>query len=181
MIDSKIKTIQLLDALKTLEQSQLQAFLHTFECKQSPDLERFLFERSIEFEKRDLSRTYIVYDESKGVILGFYSIGLKSLQLSENTSVSKNLQKRMNMDPDSRILQTHLLGQLCRSESSAPGFGESMMNSALKVFRNVKKEVGCKLIRVDCDPIMTGYYEKHGFKSIAFNKEKNQLQMIAFI
>gem|GEM_PF-2837252 len=47
-----------------------------------------------------------------------------------------------------------------------------MMNSALKVFRNVKKEVGCKLIRVDCDPIMTGYYEKHGFKSIAFNKEK---------
>ena len=65
-----------------------------FSCKKNNDLEEFLSTRAILYEQVSKSRTYLFIDEDaldeKISILGYFSIGLKTLMLPDNLSNNKS-------------------------------------------------------------------------------------------
>ena len=144
-------------------------------------MESFLKEKAVMLEKKDLSRTYILVRPGSGNILGYYSLGMKCVRIPDDSELKERIRNKMNVDPDTNVAQSYLLGQLCRSEESMPGLGASMINDALDIFREIKERIGCRLVRIDCDPNIREYYEERGFVYIGTNRNKNLCQMVIYI
>ncbi len=174
-------TLLLRNLIDSVSEEDLRKFLGTFRCKINPDMEDFIVNKAITMEKRELTRTYILVDAQSHRALGYYSLGMKCLRVPADAPVSRRTRDRMNVDADTSVSQSYLLGQLCRDDSAPKGLGAQMMKDALKIFKRSNELVGCRLVRIDCDDELRGYYESNGFRFISKNEQKNLDQMVIFI
>ncbi|MBR4225426.1 MAG: hypothetical protein IKR86_01320 [Candidatus Methanomethylophilaceae archaeon] len=141
----------------------------------------FLADKAIAMERRDLSRTYLAFDQSRRTILGFFAVGMKCISIPEDSLLSRSMLRQCNIDSASGVAQAFLLGQLARSRSSPKGFGDVLIDQAVDVIRKAKSLVGCRLLRLDCADELVPYYEKHGFRMIRKNSEKDLNQMMIIV
>ena len=75
------------------DKAALNSILSLFSCRDD-DINRFLYEKSIEFERIGKSRTYLIFSEKdfqnqRAVVLGYFSLALKTLILPENIPKKK--------------------------------------------------------------------------------------------
>ena len=75
--------LPLAELLNTSDESEVNDFLSTFRCSRDKDYEDFLKEKSVAFEKRWLSRTYLITNEAGEEILAYFSIGLKCASIND--------------------------------------------------------------------------------------------------
>ena len=76
------------------DKEELTMLLNSFACAQDEDIERFLYERAIEFEELSKTRTYLICDqeqlEKSGmealIIYGYISLALKILSVASDVS-----------------------------------------------------------------------------------------------
>lgn len=141
----------------------------------------FLKEKAIPMEKRDLSRTYLAFNDSDKSLLGYVSIGMKCIRIPKENLLSKNLLRQCNIDDSVGVAQAYLLGQLARSKQSPKGFGDALIDLAIGKIREAKGIVGCRVLRLDCADELLPYYEKHGFTLIRKNPEKDLNQMMIIV
>lgn len=141
---------------------------------------KFLREDAIAMELRGLSRTHLVLDND-AQILGFFTLGVKCTRIPEENRLSKSTLKRMNIESATGVAQSYLLGQLCRSKASPPGFGKELINRAFKMISVCNAMVGCRMIRLDCEDGLIGYYEKYGFKLIRCSPDGTLNQMMTIL
>ena len=91
------------------DENLLYGIFDTFSCPKNKDIEDFLKEKSIDFEKKHFSRTYLVIDEHQN-LAGYFTLALKAMNLDKR--VSNRLRKLVSgysNKPDSAI---YLIGQL---------------------------------------------------------------------
>ena len=157
----------------------LQAFLDGYHDCVGSEQESFLKSKAIMMEKRNICRTYLAVDGQRH-ILGYFSIGLRCIKVPESDESSKDFNKKMNVDPETKVAQSYLIGQLSRSRSSSKGLGSMLMADAIGLIRTANHIVGCRLVRVDCDDALTGHYSSHGFRKLKENGvgELNQMAYI---
>lgn len=136
----------------------------------------FLSKKSITMEKKGECRMYIAINTDDMKIIGFFSLGVRCLEIPDDCGLSKNLLKKMNRSEDN-IAQAYLLGQLSRAEGYK-GFGKTLIDEALLKVREAYDLVGCRLLRIDCMDKLIGYYEEYGFHYVKKNADKDLNQMI---
>ena len=139
----------------------------------------FLAKMSIVMEKRSECRTYIAFDSETSEIMGFFAIGFRCLEVSDDCGLSKSMLKKLNRSEDN-IAQAYLLGQLSRAEGY-PGFGKTLINEAISKIREAQEIVGCRVVRIDCTDELIGYYQEYGFYYVKKNLRKNLNQMIMLL
>jgi len=173
--------ISLSTLLNKHEKKEVEEILSTFVPvhKDSTPAE-FLYRRAIVMEQKDLSRTHIATSGNME-IFGFFTLGIKCLRIHEGNQLSKTMLRNMNIEESTGVAQSYLLGQLCRAEGSEAGFGAILMGEALRMARICMEIVGCRMIRLDCNDDMVGYYKKAGFKIIGKSPEGNLNQMMSFL
>ncbi|MDO5852805.1 MAG: hypothetical protein Q4Q62_01830 [Thermoplasmata archaeon] len=168
--------------LKRSPEDVIQGLFDEFSCSRNPEVESYLHHSAIMMEKKDLSRTYLVFDAESGMLIGFFSLGIRCMTVDpKNKSISESFRKRMNVDSDTSVAQAYLLGQLARNDGSPKGYGKEMVDEALEVMHQCKERVGCRLVRVDCDDDLIPYYESLGFTLVVRNGPKNLCQMVTVI
>lgn len=155
--------------------------LKDFDSYADKTTSEFLWEKAIPMEKRDLSRTYLAFNDSDKSLLGFVSIGMKCIRIPEENLLSKNLLRQCNIDDSVGVAQAYLLGQLARSKGSPKGFGDALIDLAIGKVREAKEIVGCRVLRLDCTDELLSYYEKHGFTLIRKNLDKDLNQMVIIV
>ena len=143
--------------------------------------DQFIRIKAIAMERRDISRTYLAISKTDGLILGYVTIGMKCMRIPTENMLSNSILKQMNIEESTGVSQAYLFGQLARSKQSSEGFGDKLIDYALKLFREAKRMVGCRMVRLDCSDELVQYYEKHGFRLISKNQKKNLNQMMIFI
>jgi len=141
---------------------------------------QFLEDNAITMEKRDLSRTFLAISDD-GIILGFFSLGMKCIRIPDDSLLSTKISKQCNIEPSTEVAQAYLLGQLARSADSPKGFGDVLIQDAVKLLRSAKSVVGCRMLRLDCTDELVSYYSRHGFVRIRRNDEQDLNQMMTFI
>ena len=99
-------------------------------------------------EKRDLSRTYLAVSMDDNTILGFITIGMKCMRVPQENLLSKSVMRQMNIEENSGVAQAYLLGQLVRSKNTSSGFGDRLIDFAMEIFRESKRNVGCRIVRL---------------------------------
>jgi len=162
----------------------LEECLSNFSCIQGgDDVKNYLVKNAIVDEKRWVSKTYLfISDDLQKNILGYFTVSLKYIMVSDGLQLSKNSIKRLNPDSNS-IAQCRLIGQLGRSTHAEKGFGTHILRYAIGMMRQFAKKEGCRTLRIDCanNKKLMEYYVKHGFRPISKNKDNDLIQMITML
>ena len=106
-----------------LGENRLLQVLSGFSCLRNPDVERFLKKSSVEFTKKNQSVTYLVFDISSMVLVGYFTLALKPLTVRGETvsnTVKKKLLRVSEWDEksDTYTMSAYLIAQLGKNFTS---------------------------------------------------------------
>ena len=178
----------MLISLKTLineleEDKELKPLLSSFSCSQDEDIESFLHNRAIEFERLSKSRTYLVLDQDEMItkdikdltVFGYISLALKILTVPD--SVSNRVRKELD-GFSAKIhgvqisdFPCYLIGQLSRN-SDVPHdslSGEMLINFAHDVISASVDAVGGRYMMIECrdSDKLVRFYKNNGYDEIS--------------
>lgn len=169
-------------------EEEINVLLHSFASLKSQDssgaddVEYFLHNKAIQFEKMDLSRTHLVMStyQSKPFIAGYFSLSPKPLVLPKRQfkKLSNNQQRRLmgighKTDQQSYTIPGYLLGQLGKSFSTEAlkancCSGQDLLELAYTKIREIHRLLGGKAIHLECEdhPKILDFYTRSGFSQI---------------
>lgn len=177
----EINIIPLLDILDNYSENEVESKFSTFSCQKNVDVQRFLRENSIPYEKAHNARTYLLVDENLN-ILAFYSLALKTI-CSDGLNLTSNLKKKIKgYGSYSKKLHTgFLIGQLARNDNCKRKnlSGDQILQFAILQLVEIQNHIGGRLIVIDCVDQLLEFYERNSFLKIG--KEDKLNIMIKFI
>lgn len=163
------------------------------------DVEKFLLENSIQYQKMGLATTHLVFSTYKGnsVLVGYFSIANKPLVLNSRAynNLSKTQQKRFSKvgyrlrgeDGKQRksdlIIPSFLIGQVGKNYAeealktkSINGF--NLVALAEEMIKEAVSMVNGKYIWLECQPNekLLKFYQNSGYNQVAdYQDQHNQL------
>jgi hypothetical protein len=156
----------------------------SFSCKDK-DVEYFLKNKAAEFEKRDKSRTYLVFDDDRylsgdATILAYFTLSLKSLEFGD--TLSKNKIKDIDgFSKEVSGVAIALIGQLGKDEGEAIDvLGEDLLDLCMDKIFQVKNLIGGRYVLIECHDIdkVVDFYRNNGFERLQVDNSDNYLQMV---
>ncbi|WP_037283910.1 hypothetical protein [Saccharibacillus sacchari] len=197
-----LNIISLYDMLRSIPiESDIQKLLSSFKSMNAQDstgaddVEFFLHNKAIQFEKMDLARTYLVMStyQSKPILVGYFSISNKPLTMpgKQFRKLSKSLQKRLTGmgsrgEQSSYIIKGYLLGQLGKNFSTEAlaancCSGNDLLQIVYKKVAEAHRIVGGRILYLECEnvPKIIEFYRSNGFSQIeGFETENGYCMMV---
>ena len=184
--------------MNTAEDSVLQRALSSFECEYDRDIQKFLHNRAVMFERLLKSKTYLIVDDEQVqnpevafedlTIYGCISLSLKVFTIPETLSNRQRLQldgfSAKEHGKQIANLPCYLIGQLARN-SNVPKdsiTGTELLNTAYELIGRAVQAVGGRNILVECRniPQLEKFYVDNGFDKVSQIQDGDQ-DMIQFI
>ena len=133
-----------------LGESRLLQVLSGFSCLRNPDVERFLKKSSVEFTKKNQSVTYLVFDISSMVLVGYFTLALKPLTVRGETvsnTVKKKLLRVSEWDEksDTYTMSAYLIAQLGKNYTNGANnkiTGKELVELAWTVIEDAQYMLG---------------------------------------
>ncbi len=135
-----------------------------FDCGNAV-LNDWLTQRASQWDKKDLSRTYVLLPKGTTTIAGYYSLSNHHVSYS---SLAANQAKGI----PSVDVPVVLLGKLAVSQNfQGSGLGRLLLVDALRRVTALADKVGVRAVEVDAiDDEARNFYLKHGFVSLVDNR-----------
>lgn len=112
-----LQIMNILDVLEYDGEDNLKNMLSSFSCPQNAEIDSFLKINSLNFARRKLSITYLVFDENDGEILGYFTLAHKAIEI-KNDNISNTTRRklsshaRLDTDTNSFTASAFLLAQI---------------------------------------------------------------------
>ena len=139
-----------------------------FDCEDD-DLNDFLFNKALLYQKELLATTFIVESEER--TLGYYSVLNDSLQLKEEDFPSKSKYKKFlsylipHPKRHLKSVPAVKIGRLAIDKTfKGKGLGSVIMANIISKCIKMNEEQACRLITVDAYKQAVPFYQKMGFK-----------------
>ena len=171
----KMKSRSLEEMVERYGEEQTAKFLQTFTCPMNSEVESFLRNKAMISFKLSSSQTYIVTDDESGLILGYYTLVLKSYNVNGTLLSSNNRRLIARFAEEDEAGNFHaavyLIAQIGKNfavDESKRISGSELISLALDEFRAIKSRVGGKLVMVEREddrPKLLTFYQANGFKS----------------
>ncbi|MBC1423914.1 hypothetical protein [Listeria seeligeri] len=167
--------VSLSDLLDSFKENEIEEKIKSsFSCRREKDLESFLHEKAILYERSSLGRTFLFLDKVKlleGVfsVIGFFT----TAQTSYDISVLSKKRKRKVLGSavpgrDSlKSFPAFLIGQIGRNDlyTSEDLNGKTMLNECFLQLKQVSKIIGGEHVILECREYMfKNFYEAQGFQ-----------------
>lgn len=178
---SVIALQKILDSEKVPEE-RIKKILSSFSCPLNPDVETFLKNSAIPYERQGISRTFLVYASVKeqAEMVGYFSLAMKNITVPTKR-LSKGIQKRLGRFATRPInlkeyqLSSPLIGQLSKNYTDGLNryiSGDELLGMALDMVRKGQLIFGGKHVYIECEEKeqLLSFYEQHGF--VRFNKRE---------
>lgn len=148
----------------------------SFSCNLNTDVETFLKNKAIRFEKSSNSKTYLILNDENGEILAYFSLSFKSISLDTTKISGTEIKKLDGMSKNAKNIKVFLIGQL--------GKNSQIKNNCLNlkiifseiygVISQVQSLIGGRVIILECEnhPKLISLYESHGYKSIDITEQE---------
>lgn len=133
-----------------------------------PPLSSWLKEQASQYEKRDLSRTYVAVNEGQTLVAGYYAIA--NHRVSYESLPSEQAKGLPRID-----VPVILLGRLAVDRSvQGQGLGKLLLIDALRRAEHLAKAIGTRAVAVEAiDEEARNFYLKFG--SIPLRDDENHL------
>lgn len=171
---ARYKVIALGEILgKYKEERIVNQTLKSFVCQRETDLEFFLVNKAIPYEKTNFGKTFLIIDEKKLieddelVIMAYFTLAQKAVDISHMPKKRKRklLGEYPGRDTVS-FIPVYLIGQLGRSDvySSEDLSGSQILAECYEVINKVVKVIGGNLVMLECrEHMYENFYEKQGY------------------
>lgn len=174
------------------DDNELQRILSSFSCDKDEDIEMFLRNKAVEFEKLSKSRTYLICNQTQLedpgetneaiTIYGYISLAIKILTIPESTSnrIRKELDGYSAKIHGEQICDfpCYLIGQLSKNSNilKNPLKGSELIDFACDVIAASVEAVGGRYIMIECrdNQKLINFYEDNFFKEIAHIPDRDQ-------
>lgn len=161
--------------------------MSSFRCRFDSDVERFIKEKAIPFEKAHRSRTYIVVNRESAAekeleIMGYFSIALSNMKIKD--TVSRSQRRKLSGIFEDRETPCYLIGQLAKNDPHREHIrGRELVEYALNLFRTAHDLVGGRFVRVDSKntPCLVDFYQACGFRKLQTDAKTGLLQLVRFL
>ncbi len=168
----------------------MREVLSLFFCLKNSDVETFLRDKAITFEKASRARTYLILDEEaltdgKIDIIAYFTVSMKALNLREG--ISKNVRKHLDGlgNKQGSTFVVYLIGQLGKNDNYRSEIdGKELIAMAIATIKEAYDVVGGRYILVECEPVpgLKKLYEDNDFTFLQESLENDSLiQFIRFI
>lgn len=158
----------ILDLLETVGEDEVKDALSDFSCPQNKEIENFIHNNAIEFAKRKMSITHLVFAED-GQILAYFTLTHKPSNVSDGL-LSKTSQKKLAMHArlDNSIqafsVSAFLIAQFGKNENviGTEGIsGNQLMDFVFSVLQNVQRQIGGGVVFLECEdkPELLKFYQ----------------------
>ena len=158
----------ILDLLEITGEDELKLILSDFSCIQNKEIENFLHNNAIEFAKRKMSITYLVFDE-EGQIAAYFTLTHKSSAV-RGELLSRTAQKKLSMHAryDTVVraysVSAFLIAQFGKNSAYKNAEcirGNMLMDMALTVLKGVQKQIGGGVVFLECEnrPKLLEFYQ----------------------
>lgn len=157
--------------------------LSGFICDNS-EVENFIRNCAINNEERRLSRTILVFDENAGLLVGFYSLSIKSLVLSSKLSSNKKKDYFGTSQTNGNVIPAVLIGQLGKNEAVNSEFtGSDLMSLIFGYICRVDRLLPSVVSYVEHNGSaqLRKYYEKHDFIYLPREKEEKEKKLFCHV
>ncbi len=162
----------ILDIMENDGEEVLNLSLNAFSCDRNTEIQNFLLNNSIDFAKKKMSVTYLVFDEAKGSLFGYFTLTHKILNIPAE-GLSNTVKKRMSryapLDDrtDSYPVSAFLLAQFGKNyavKESERISGADLMDCADMMLKDIQHRVGGGVVYLDCEDKkkLTEFYENTG-------------------
>ena len=167
--------------------------MSSFICTDNTDIANFLHEKTIKYKQLGKARTYLFFDEEKlerglFVIVGYFSLALKTLILPESTSTNRRkvidgFYGKLHGHPI-REVSCYLIGQIAKNSSlnQYSLSGKDLLENALATIIPATEIVGGRWVLVECQNIdkLLNFYKENGFEYVA-REPDDQEEMVQMI
>ena len=168
----------LLSLIENYSKHQIKKFLKTFKCSLNKDIEDFLHNKAITFEKKLRARTYLLVEKENKKIAGYFSIAINVLYAKE---IDKNTLLRIGDLLTLKDIPCLLIGQIAKADDYKDiKLGDLLMEFAIEKLELTNKIVGGRFILLDAinNEKIINFYKKFGFLKIENDLEKESIKMI---
>lgn len=147
----------------------IESYVANFYCSKDSDIENFLKQKAMLFEKLGKARTFLIVNDELEII-GYFSLALSILD------VPKFLSNRKRKDLDGlsakrkgvlvKKIPSILIGQFAKNDLYGNKFsGEKLLEICLSKILEGQKILGGRIIMVECknQPNLVNFYEHADF------------------
>lgn len=156
---------------------ELQNILSGFSCPFNNDVELFLKEKAIPFERQGIAVTHLVFASYKErpVLVGYFTLASKYFHINlSSTKLSSNLKHRIrrfgiyDMDIRKEIITAPLIGQIGKNFACNYNeliTGAELLKIACDAVQESQAIIGGRLVYLECEdtPKLCSFYETNGF------------------
>ena len=163
----------------TKSEEQVKEDIDRFSCKDK-DVEFFLKNKAFEFERRDKSRTYLVYDSELLPLVAYFTLSLKSLEFRDNLSKGK-IKELDGFSKEVKGVAIALIGQFGKDETEATEVsGKELLDLCMDKIYQVHTLIGGRYLLIECRDTekVVDFYRTNSFELLQFDRSDNYLQMI---
>ena len=189
----KFKKISLQSLLKQTKDTEKikENVLNTFNGRGKSEVSDFLHNKSIDYEQRSLSSTYLIYND-RSQLVGYFTISNKGLIISKENyeKLLKKQQKKLSfngrkLENGDYIVNSFLLGQLGKNfnknileEDKIKGV--ELLTIAYKLLIKIKNLINVKYLWIECEDNkkLLDFYSNFGFKLIENYVSNNGLKVM---
>lgn len=169
------KVVNLKLMVEELGEERTKELLSSFSCQFNEDVENFFTQKAVEFSKRSLSQTHIVYASYRGKaeIAGYFTLANKYITVKKNRlsgSLAKRIAKFAVYDPTIRsyTLSAPLIAQLGKNYTNGLNClmtGDELLKLACDKVSKIQLELGGRVTYVECEdkPKLIEFYSSNGF------------------
>ena len=166
--------------------ARIRRDLAGFKCARDPEIEVFLRESAIPFEKSHKSRTYLLIKRRSAgqkdlAILAYFSLAISRMRISKGVSRSK--MRKLNGIGERRDVPCYLIGQLGKSDHYSDEIGgDCLVRYAMSFLQNGHEQIGGRFVRVDCKDVkgLCRFYERNGFTSYQKDQRSGLVQLVRY-
>jgi len=176
--------IMLKNMIKELGEEDTKKELSSFSCPINHDVENFLRDKAIEFEKQSYSSTHLVYASYKNEqqLVGYFTLADKHFRISAKPKHRhgkglSNTQRRKitkhgtyNSELDIHTIPAPLIAQLGRNFASGDGStrlitGDELLKIACDKVWEAKRQFSGRFVYLECEDkqLLVDFYESNGF------------------
>lgn len=172
--------LRLSDLLNTQGEEVTKSILATFYSPNNKDVDIFLKQKALIFDKQSFAKVHLVFTKYKGeqALVGYYALANKSFVVKANVNktssakISQSLRKRiakfayLDKDTNQFIVTAPLIGQLGKNYNYKDLIsGDTLLRYACDTVKEIQSLAGGKFVYLECEdkPFLIDFYTRNGF------------------
>ncbi len=169
---------KLADFLDNSSTNQVKKILKTFQCTKNADVQDFLHNKAITFERNLRACTYLYVSNADKSVIGYFSIGITYTLANK---LDKAVVKFLDGYTDESIaIPCYIVGQLGKSDSCEHKIGNYLLDDALSIIDKAQDSLKGRFVLIDSvnEPKVLEFYKENSFIAIENSTSNKSVKMV---